>query len=240
MATRNPMNERNQEGGKKGTTRKSAASAKPAQKAASSVYMKDPNYKPKKKLSEKLFGAGEQVPELSKNQQRKQAQKEKEYEAEREVVKKEYQEKRKKSKRYTLLDMENETRSIENLSEEDKKAAEARYRNPGTVAYKRWRALWFILLGCGICTIIPPIIANDMFVDNEFLSSVFYVLGWTFIALAVAVDALRIRPLRKNARYGRSTDNSKKATKARKQARAKQNQERAAQRKKAQELAKNK
>ena len=66
MSQRNPLNDRYQqrEGGK---TRKSAASAKPATKAASSVYIADPNAKPKKSFFDRFKGKQEPEKESSKS-----------------------------------------------------------------------------------------------------------------------------------------------------------------------------
>ena len=66
MSQRNPLNDRYQqrEGGK---TRKSAASAKPATKAASSVYIADPNAKPKKSFFDRFKGKQEPEKKSSKS-----------------------------------------------------------------------------------------------------------------------------------------------------------------------------
>lgn len=206
MTQRNPLNERNQmrEGGK---TRKSAASAKPVSKAASSVYIADPNAKPKKSFLDR-FKKKEEPVKMSKSQQRKAAQ------AEAEAPKK-------KGGKWTLDDMAGTEKmeSTEGLSEEAKKAARAKYNNPGTKEYKKWRTIWWIVIACGICSLIPPVMAPQYFVDNEQNSIIFFALGYGFLIAAVAIDAIKIRPLRKKARGGAlREDRSKEATAARKQA----------------------
>lgn len=65
MTTRNAMNERTQNG-PTGHTRKSAASAKPKSKAASSVYVVDPSAKPKKGM----FGGKSQQEQTSKSKKK--------------------------------------------------------------------------------------------------------------------------------------------------------------------------
>ena len=205
MSQRNPLNERYQqrEGGK---TRKSAASAKPATKAASTVYIADPNAKPKKSFLDRFKKQKEPV-KMSKSQQKKAAEA--------------ADQQGKKKGKWTLNDMEGSERmeSTEGLSEETKKAARQKYLNPGTKEYKKWRTIWWIVIVCGIISLIPPVLAPQYFVDNATMSMVFFGLGYAFLIAAVAVDAIKIRPLRKAARGGSiKEDRSKEATAARKQA----------------------
>lgn len=205
MSQRNPLNERYQqrEGGK---TRKSAASAKPATKAASTVYIADPNAKPKKSFLDRSKKQEEPV-KMSKSQQKKAAEA--------------ADQQGKKKGKWTLNDMEGSERmeSTEGLSEETKKAARQKYLNPGTKEYKKWRTIWWIVIVCGIISLIPPVLAPQYFVDNATMSMVFFGLGYAFLIAAVAVDAIKIRPLRKAARGGSiKEDRSKEATAARKQA----------------------
>ena len=205
MSQRNPLNERYQqrEGGK---TRKSAASAKPATKAASTVYIADPNAKPKKSFLDR-FKKQEEPVKMSKSQQKKAAEA--------------ADQQGKKKGKWTLNDMEGSERmeSTEGLSEETKKAARQKYLNPGTKEYKKWRTIWWIVIVCGIISLIPPVLAPQYFVDNATMSMVFFGLGYAFLIAAVAVDAIKIRPLRKAARGGSiKEDRSKEATAAHKQA----------------------
>ena len=92
------------------------------------------------------------------------------------------------------------------LTKTDKKEAQRRYNNPGTSAYKKWRIIWWVVIGLGICSLIPPLVRPDLFVDNEQMSLLFYGIGWAFLLAAVGIDALKIRPLRKEARVGASKD----------------------------------
>ena len=186
MSQRNPLNDRYQqrEGGK---TRKSAASAKPATKAASSVYIADPNAKPKKSFFDRF--KGKQEPEKKSSKSSAQAAEATE-------------QPKKKGGKWTLNDMEG-----------------SEYLNPGTSEYKRWRMLWWIVIICGICSLIPPVMLPEYFIDNGDLSLIFFGLGYAFLIAAVAIDAIKIRPLRKAARGGSiKGDRSKEATAARKQA----------------------
>ena len=204
MAQRNPLNERYQqrEGGK---TRKSAASAKPVSKAASSVYIKDPNAKPKKSFLDRFK---KNDPEPAKKSAKAQ-------------VAEASDQPKKKGGKWTLNDMTGEeaTASGEGLSEEAKKEARKKYLNPGTKDYKKWRTLWWIVIACGIISLIPPVMVPQYFVDNEQNSVIFFALGYGFLIAAVAIDAIKIRPLRKAARGGSiNSDRSKEATAARKQA----------------------
>lgn len=142
MSQRNPLNDRYQqrEGGK---TRKSAASAKPATKAASSVYIADPNAKPKKSFFDRF--KGKQEPEKKSSKSSVQAAEATE-------------QPKKKGGKWTLNDMEGSEamESMEGLSEETKKAARAKYLNPGTSEYKRWRMLWWIVIHLRYLLVIPP------------------------------------------------------------------------------------
>lgn len=205
MSQRNPLNDRYQqrEGGK---TRKSAASAKPVTKAASSVYIADPNAKPKKSFLDRF----KKTP----------AEPEKKSKASAQAAQAEGQGKKKGGK-WTLNDMEGseQMESTEGLSEETKKAARQKYLNPGTREYKKWRTIWWIVIVCGIISLIPPVMFPEYFVDDATRSMIFFGLGYGFLIAAVAIDAIKIRPLRKAARGGSiREDRSKEATAARKQA----------------------
>lgn len=205
MSQRNPLNERYQqrEGGK---TRKSAASAKPVTKAASSVYIADPNAKPKKSFLDRF----KKTPEPEKKPSKASAK-----------AAEENEQPKKKGGKWTLTDMDGSERmeSTEGLSEETKKAARKKYINPGTREYKKWRTLWWIVIACGIASLIPPVLAPQYFVDDSTMSMLFFGLGYGFLIAAVAIDAIKIRPLRKAARGGSiKEDRSKEATAARKKA----------------------
>ncbi len=217
MSQRNPLNERYQADEKSGKTRKSAASAKPVKKAASSVYIANPDNKPKENFLTRLFdrNKGKQAEDDTS------AKKASAQETDQESGGKQ----QKKKGPYTLLDMEGDDRQGQNLTKEDRKAANKKYYNPGTSAYKKWRILWWVVIGLGVCSLIPPVARPDLFVDNEQMSMIFYGLGWMFLIAAVAIDALKIRPLRKDARYGASKDKSKAATAARKEMRKKEEEE---------------
>lgn len=207
MSRRNPLNERSQfhEGGK---TRKSAASAKPVSKAASSVYIKDPNAKPKKSFMDRFKKKEEEPVKKKKSQQVETANTDTDAP--------------KKKGGWTLNDLEGSTpdQSLEGLTEEQKKAARAKYRNPGDREYKKWRTIWWVIIICGVATLIPQF-AMPEFINS--LSSEQYILllgvGYGLLITAVIIDALKIRPLRKRARSGAiAEDRSKEATAARKKA----------------------
>ena len=211
MSQRNPLNERNQSDTKTGKTRKSAASAKPVMKAASSVYIADPNNKPKEGFLSRLMGGGSSKKKEEEAKERAKAAKKSNTEAAP-----------KEKGAYTLLDMEGDTEQkhrSKTLTKADKKEAQRRYNNPGTSEYKKWRTIWWVVIGLGVCSLIPPLARPDLFVDNENMSLLFYGIGWAFLLAAVGIDALKIRPLRKEARAGASKDKSKAAVAARKEMR---------------------
>lgn len=207
MSHRNPLNDRYQQREGGGKTRKSAASAKPVTKAASSVYIKDPNAKPKKSFLDRFK---KDDPQPAKKSSKAAAQ-----------AVEETDQPKKKGGKWTLNDLAGTEQldSTDGLSAEAKKAARKKYLNPGTNEYKKWRTIWWIVIGCGIASLIPPVMAPQMFVDNESASMIFFGLGYAFLIAAVAIDGVKIRPLRKAARGGSiKGDRSKEATAARKQA----------------------
>jgi hypothetical protein len=204
MTQRNPLNERNQlrEGGK---TRKSAASAKPVRKAAASVYIEDPKAKQKKSFLDR-FKKKEETPVKKAATPANENTDEKP---------------KKKGGKWTLSEMEGSEKmeSTEGYSEETKKAAKAKYQNPGTKEYKMWRTIWWVVIALGICSLLPPVLMPDYFNNNESISMLLLGLGYALLIAAVIIDAVKIRPLRKSARGGAlKDDRSKEATAARKAA----------------------
>lgn len=218
MSRRNPMNERYQSDEKTtGKTRKSAASAKPVMKAASSVYIQDPNNKQKEGFLQRMFGGGDKKREEDAKARAKASVSAGSDTQDTKATKEKH------TGKYTLLEMEGDSsKEFEGLSKEDKKALRQKYNNPGTNEYKKWRRIWWVVIILGICSLIPPIAFPNEFVYNETRTMVFYVLGWGFLLAAVGIDALKIRPLRKKARGDAALDRSKQATKARKAARQEQ------------------
>lgn len=210
MARRNPMNERvTQADERQGKTRKSAASAKPVAKAASSVYIKS-NEKPKKSFTDRIFKRNKEDENLSKSQKRKREQEQRAAELAAASG-------RKANKKFTLLEAEGDTDPTANMTKKQEREARRRYMNPGTKEYKKWRAIWWVVITLGILSLIPPLARPDIFMYDDVSSMIFMSLGWGFLIAAVAIDAIKVRNLRKEARRGVMSDKSKAATKARKQ-----------------------
>lgn len=136
MSQRNPMNDRYQSDDHKGQTRRSAASAKPKSKAASSVRVQTPTKTP---------------------QQKKATQK-----AER----------------------------------QKQKQVEAKYYNPPTAEYKKWRKIWWILLISAIVLTASSFLVRMIDPGLEVFSLVILGLAYVGIIGALVTEFVKIRKIR--------------------------------------------
>lgn len=185
MTTRNAMNERTQNG-PTGHTRKSAASAKPKSKAASSVYVVDPSAKPKKGM----FGGKSQQEQTSKSKKK----------ALKNMTPQERAAQKKKSR---------EERDAEKNAEFEFRDAVRAFK-ADTPAYHKWRRVW------AACMIIGLILAGIMLASNFVIPNgdpqVALVCGfaaWTFFMLGIFVDMKRVKPAKERA-YLQSSRKKKK------------------------------
>lgn len=169
MSQRNPMNDRYTTDGPKGQTRKSAASAKPKTKAASSVRVV----------------AAEKTKEQKK--------------AERKAREKEERQKQRE--------------------------LDARYYNPPTPEYKRWRRIWWICLIAAIVCTAVSFLGRDMFPTG--LSFGILILAYVFIIGAFYVDFSRIKKVRRAYQMEMEAKANTKEGRAAAKAQAKAEQEEA-------------
>ena len=204
MARRNAMHDRYQNPDKapEGKTRKSAASAKPVAKAGASVYQRKSGYKPKKKLGERIFGSGndEKTDKELQRIERENRRANKKVETSKDDSQSE-----KKSKRMTIEDLTGDTSIPEpkkNMTELEKEQAEARYRNPGTPEFKKWRKIWAALLVCGMICVLVPVIFQYQFEGNAGAQTMLLIVAMMFLIAAIGIDATKIRSIRRAARAG--------------------------------------
>lgn len=157
MSQRNPLNERYQNSEEKtGKTRKSAASAKPATKAASSVYIQGKVEEPKGIMA--------------------QAQK-------------------RANKTQTVKNSKKQAASKDTVERRRDQALRAKYYNPDTPEYKKYKRVWWgMLAGAILCTAISFWASGQ-----ESLAQLTYVLiGISYVLLIVAIlfDFMYLRKLR--------------------------------------------
>lgn len=169
MSQRNPMNERYQNADEhKGKTRRSAASAKPATKAASSVRIEGA----KKPEKTGLFG------------QKKRPQ---------------------------------ESAESRAASREER----ARYYDPATPEYKKWRRYWWVSIAAAlILTILSFALQMWLPADLVWVSYVLLGLGYALLIVSIAIDVVKVRKIRKNYAANAAGSRSKEATRQRKAAKA--------------------
>ena len=182
MATRNPMNERYQGDGPGGQSRKSAASAKPVTKAAASVHVKQKPQTPSEKRAARK--AREKEAEVkAKQKAAKAAAKEAAKEAEQAkttgiVVEKAKQKPSEKTGGFLS--------SLKTPAE----AAAAK-----TDEYKKWRRVYWILLGVGIALVLSSfLVTNTLGYDSPFLWAPI-IASYVVIIAALVVDFRKVKPL---------------------------------------------
>lgn len=112
--------------------------------------------------------------------------------------------------------------NTEGLSKEERKELREKFMTTNEREYRKWRRIWWVFIALGIGSLVPPIIFAAYFLQNETLTMAFYGLGWAFLLIAIGIDIVKIRPIRKEARGELVRDKSKAATRARKEARQEQ------------------
>lgn len=169
MSQRNPMNERYQNADEhKGKSRRSAASAKPVSKAASSVRIEGA----KKPEKTGFFG------------QKKRPQ---------------------------------ESAESRAAAREER----ARYYDPGTPEYKKWRRYWWITIASAlVLTILSFAMQMWLPADIIWVSYVMLGLGYALLIASIAIDLVKVRKIRKGAAASAAGSRSKEATRQRKAAKA--------------------
>lgn len=180
MSQRNPLNERYQNADeRKGATRKSAASAKPASKAASSVRVERKVEEPKG-----LFARATQQANKSN----------------------------------AARDHRKQQASKQSVQRRKENAIRTQYYNPPTPEYKRWKKVWWAMLGGAIALTAFSFWASG----QESLQSLMYPtigLSYALLFLAIVLEFTFLRKLRRTYQDEKIAEEfSKKRSKARKEA----------------------
>ncbi len=146
MSQRNPLNDRYQNADdRKGTTRKSAASAKPATKAASSVRIEGKVEEPKGLFARASAQANKT--QAMKNSRAKQ----------------------------------NDKARVERRKEQ---AIRAKYYTPDTPEYKKWKRVWWGMLGGALVT---TALSFWMSSQEQFLHYSYILIGLSYFLLIMAI-----------------------------------------------------
>lgn len=184
MSQRNPMNERYTTDKPQGKTRKSAASAKPANKAASSVRMAS-DIKPKKQgFLSGLFGGNSSNSATAKEGEKKAEEQSEKRAAEKETEKNDRKAERKRR------------RAISSFV-------------PDTEEFKRINRKRIILSAIGFGGMIIAIILSLLLPDLPMVSIALMIISWLFFYAGVRIDTTQLRPLREQG-YERAMRQQKK------------------------------
>lgn len=183
MSQRNPMNERYTSDQKHGATRKSAASAKPVSKAASSV--RTTSSKPEKKG---LFGGfKKQEPAPAKAPKKtKAAQSSAKAEEAPSLSKEEQKEIEKHNKKVKRADRE--ARRERNK--------EVNRFVPDTAEFKRLNRKRMVYSGVGFVGMIVAIVLSLLIPQQPFISIGLMIASWFFFFMGMRIDTNQLRPLR--------------------------------------------
>ncbi|MBQ9022060.1 MAG: hypothetical protein IJ113_08665 [Eggerthellaceae bacterium] len=159
MSQRNPLNERYQNADEKpvGKTRKSAASAKPVTKAASSVRIPGKVEEPKGLFARATAKANKS--QAVKDNKKKQASKE----------------------------------TVERRKEQ---ALRSKYYSPDTPEYKKWKKVWWGMLGAALVSTVISFYLSGRGDDYVNVSFVFIGLSYVLLLLAIIFDFTYLRRLR--------------------------------------------
>ena len=141
MSQRSPMNDRYQADEKKGTTRKSAASAKPKTKAAASVRVQSAEKTPKEKTAAK--------------------------------------------------------KAAEKIERQEQRELDAKYYNPPTAEYKKWKRLWWAALIVALISTACAFLLRWIAPGQETLSFIVLGLAYAGIIGGLLIDFTKIRKIRK-------------------------------------------
>ena len=193
MSQRNPMNERYTSDQKRGTTRKSAASAKPVSKAASSV--RTTSAKPEKKG---LFGGSkkqepapakapkaEEAPSLSKEEQK---------------------------------EIEKHNKQVKRADREARRERNKEVNRfvPDTAEFKRLNRKRMVYSGVGFVGMIIAIVLSLLIPQQPFISIGLMIASWFFFFMGMRIDTNQLRPLREQGYDKAVRQAQKKASKKKK------------------------
>ena len=206
MSQRNPMNERYTTDKPHGSTRKSAASAKPVSKAGASV--RTASAKPEKKG---LFGGSKKstpAPKAAPKPAKAQPKKAKEAEP----------------KDSTPLTKE-EKREIEKhnkqVKREDREARRERNKEinrfvPNTEEFRRLNRKRMVYSGVGFVGMLIAIVLSLLVPQQPFISIGLMIAAWLFFFFGMRIDTNQLRPLREQGYEKALKQAQKKANKRKK------------------------
>lgn len=183
MSTRNPMNDRNADGGPKGKTRRSASSAKPASRAASSVYVPSPDSKKSKApfTKKKAKGAGS----VSKDSQSK---------------------KSRDAKKEAKL----QSRAERDAEREEEWALRDAIRgfHAESPEYLHWRRIWWGFIIAGIVLAVAMLFMNFVFPGMGTVGLVMGLIAWAILCVAILIDMKKVKPAKERAFFQSSMSKS--------------------------------
>ena len=183
MSQRNPMNERYTSDQKRGATRKSAASAKPVSKAASSV--RTTSAKPEKKG---LFGGSKkQEPAPAKAPKKTQAAQSSAKAKEAPSLSKEEQK-----------EIEKHNKKVKRADREARRERNKEVNRfvPDTAEFKRLNRKRMVYSGVGFVGMIVAIVLSLLIPQQPFISIGLMIASWLFFFMGMRIDANQLRPLR--------------------------------------------
>ena len=195
MSQRNPMNERYTTDKPHGSTRKSAASAKPVSKAAASV--RTAPAKPEKKG---LFGGSKKQQPAPKEAPKK------EEAASAPLSKEEKKEIEKHNKQ---------------VKREDREARRERNKEinrfvPDTAEFKRLNRKRMVYSGVGFAGMVIAIVLSLAVPQQPFISIGLMIAAWLFFFFGMRIDTNQLRPLREQGYEKAMKQAQKKANKKKK------------------------
>ena len=183
MSQRNPMNERYTSDQKHGATRKSAASAKPVSKAASSV--RTTSSKPEKKG---LFGGSKkQDPAPAKAPKKTQAAQSSAKAKEAPSLSKEEQK-----------EIEKHNKKVKRADREARRERNKEVNRfvPDTAEFKRLNRKRMVYSGVGFVGMIVAIVLSLLIPQQPFISIGLMIASWLFFFMGMRIDTNQLRPLR--------------------------------------------
>ncbi|MDR2673207.1 MAG: hypothetical protein LBC35_08060 [Coriobacteriales bacterium] len=202
MAQRNPMNDRYSGDGPQGKTRKSAAKLKPKTEAASSVHIeKKPTNKQERKAASKRRAA--QM--AAKEQERKRKAQERERAA-KIAAGEEIEE----PKKPTVVD-----KAKAFIVKPAASSAESKPRpsKPDTPEYRKFKRIYWILMGIGIVAVIGSFSSQFFYIDFIEGQGWIILMGIAYVCIigAIVLDYAKIRKLQKE--HTKANDQGKKSPK---------------------------
>lgn len=204
MAQRSPMNQRYQGDGPGGTTRKSAASAKPTSKAAESVYIKTkPSTAAEKRAAAKR--REKEVAQKAAERARRAAEREKAAAAEAAAEAAEGADSGKKvatAKKTLQAVPDKKTTAVAKTTEPAKtnflqKLIAPPPNMPNSEEYRKWRRIYWILMAIGVAAVAVGFVLNFMTQTSTqsyaFIATL--IVAYPVIIGAFIIDWRKVRPL---------------------------------------------